>query len=125
MNIYTLFILWTLGLFTPKQPSSIEVIQVNNMVLLDHKTDALILEACSSWHLSKDEVELFFILSTKITPYKVNDFSYFPCEIDGKLIINDTIFNFKVNGAGWAKLEFKGREQFFHCNREICEYIGI
>ena len=63
--------------------------------------------------------------STKTSSYEINSLSYFPCGINGELFKNDTIFNFYINGAGWGKIEYRGEEQFYQCEKSNCEYIGM
>jgi len=79
-------------------------------------------DACSDWNLSTEQVELFFSLSERITSREKHDsYSYFPCEIKGSLSLNDTVFEYIINGGAYAELYHNDQLLYlFGCSNDTC-----
>ena len=83
--------------------------------------------ACLDWMLSIDEVQLFFQLSQKITSKEKHDeYMYVPCEIKGSLSMNDSIFNYVINGGSYAEIYFKEQLTYIYgCSSKNCSKLVI
>jgi hypothetical protein len=108
------------------QTNNIKVIKVEKSKIVQKETNQSIIDACSAWTLTKEEVAIFFTHSKLINSYEKNNHYYFmPCEIKGTLVRNDTTFNFSINAGSTAELIFRDIIFYYGCSDNICSKLVL
>ncbi|WP_438968537.1 hypothetical protein [Nonlabens sp.] len=105
------------------QDSDIKIIEVNKSVD-EEITNRALKEACESWLISKENIELFFNSLISITSEEVH-YKYYnlPCSYDGNLIKDSQEFSFYLNAGGWVVLKGADGNQSYYIstNEELNE----
>lgn len=65
---------------------------------------------CHEWKIDSINTVLFFQNSTQISSIEKHNLFYtLPCEVEGIIEINDTIFDYTINSASWCELRYKNK----------------
>ncbi|MBS9463655.1 hypothetical protein KIM67_14645 [Flagellimonas sp. 389] len=83
---------------------------------------------CKNWvNVSKDILDISYRLH-EISSYEWNQcYGTFDCGIKGKLILNDTIYDYNLNSGGWMRLSSNGKEVYLGAKAitESSRFISI
>ena len=81
--------------------------------------------ACRAWTLSAQQAEAFFKLSTPLPEGALNDFSWLPCTINGRLSAEGVEWTFQINAAGTSTWRAGGETLLLGCADRACEPFVI
>lgn len=103
---------------------SIEVLSVDPVEVTAER-DKVLIEACRSWSLSKEQVAEFFRLAQKyeISPYA----SYYqtPCSITGELTSSGEVWKYSINGGATAVWMKGDVTRYWGCSKPECEKLVL
>lgn len=76
--------------------------------------------ACQAWTLGAAQAEAFFELSTPLPEGALNDFSWLPCTISGRLAAEGVEWTFQINAAGTSTWRAGGEARLLGCADRAC-----
>ncbi|REF27436.1 hypothetical protein BDD26_2216 [Xenorhabdus cabanillasii] len=119
-------LIFILMIFSPYiySKNKIEIISLTGLVITKNN-DKDIIDICKKWNLSKEDINNIFDISREYDYSPYESFYQTPCDINGKVKINNEIWNFYINGGGMITFKKNNREKFLGCESKKCEAFFI
>ncbi|PHM40112.1 hypothetical protein Xmau_02299 [Xenorhabdus mauleonii] len=119
-------LIFILMIFSPYvySKNKIEIISLTGLVITK-SNDKDIIDICKKWNLSKEDVNNIFNISREYDYSPYSSFYQTPCDINGKVKINNEIWDFYINGGGVITLKSNNIEKFLGCESKKCETFFI
>ena len=105
-----------------KVRKDVSIISINKE---DTKEDDEFRTSCEKWTLDKAAIMKIVALSKPISSH---DFMYLyyvlPCEIKGKLVVDNTTYDYIINAGSFMKLSYGDTTYYYDCSdKEIEKYF--
>lgn len=84
------------------------------------KTGGELEAACLDWSLTPEQVRTFFDLGRRYKENPYSEFYQLPCIISGRILAEDRIWHFEINGGGTATWSSDGQTRYWGCRAERC-----
>lgn len=93
--------------------------------VLSVKDNQFLNQACQNWHLNKQQITQFFLLSEQYQYSPYSQYYQVPCNINGTLRYQNEIWQFTINGGATGNWQREGSIKYFGCRDEKCESLVI
>lgn len=118
-GFFVIFILFgifgSLSLVLAKEP--MQILTKEKKIVLSSLNAFFIdgIQDCANWDLNDNEIKIFFGGLSKESYGLPENRVSLSCEIEGKLKLGNTLWQFYINAGGFGHLKNKSQEIFFTC----------
>lgn len=93
--------------------------------VLSVKDNQYLNQACQDWHLNKQQITQFFMLSEQYnySPYSL--YYQVPCNISGTLRYQNELWQFTINGGSTGNWQREDNIKYFGCRDVECKLLVI